>query len=50
MTISYLPYESHQEMLLPALLKDWLPKGRRLAHFIVSVQPHRLDGRRPLRS
>jgi hypothetical protein len=27
MAISYHPDESPQEMLLPALLQDWLPKG-----------------------
>lgn len=31
--MSYLPYEPEQEMLLPALLRDWLPKGH-LAYFI----------------
>jgi transposase len=33
MAISYRPYESQQEMLLPASLQDWLPKGH-LAYFI----------------
>lgn len=33
MAISYRPYEPQQEMLLPASLQDWLPKGH-LAHFI----------------
>ena len=27
MAISYRPYEPQQEMLLPASLQDWLPKG-----------------------
>ena len=31
--MSYRPYESQQEMLLPASLQDWLPKGH-LAYFI----------------
>ena len=25
--MSYRPYEPQQEMLLPASLQDWLPKG-----------------------
>jgi hypothetical protein len=33
MAISYRPYEPQQEMLLPASLQDWLPKGH-LAYFI----------------
>lgn len=33
MVISSLPYEPQQEMLLPASLQDWLPKGH-LADFI----------------
>ena len=33
MAISYRPYEPHQEMLLPASLQDWLPRGH-LAYFI----------------
>ena len=33
MAISYRPYEPQQEMLLPASLQDWLPKGY-LAYFI----------------
>ena len=33
MTISYRPYEPQQEILLPASLQDWLPKGH-LACFI----------------
>ena len=33
MAISYRPYEPQQEMLLAALLQDWLPKGH-LAYFI----------------
>ena len=33
MVISYRPYEPQQEMLLPASLQDWLPKGH-LAYFI----------------
>jgi transposase len=33
MAISYRPYEPEQEMLLPASLHDWLPKGH-LAYFI----------------
>ena len=33
MPISYRPYEPQQEMLLPASLQDWLPKGH-LAYFI----------------
>ena len=32
MAISYRPYEPQQEMLLPASLQDWLPKGY-LAYF-----------------
>ena len=31
--MSYRPYEPQQEMLLPASLQDWLPKGH-LAYFI----------------
>ena len=31
--MSYRPYEPEQEMLLPASLQDWLPKGH-LAYFI----------------
>jgi len=31
--MSYRPYEPQQEMLLPAWLQDWLPKGH-LANFI----------------
>ena len=31
MAISYRPYEPQQEMLLPASLQDWLPKGHREA-------------------
>ncbi len=33
MAISYRPYEPQQEMLLPASLQDWLPRGH-LAYFI----------------
>ena len=33
MAISYCPYEPQQEMLLPASLQDWLPKGH-LSYFI----------------
>jgi transposase len=33
MAIRYRPYEPQQEMLLPASLQDWLPKGH-LAYFI----------------
>ena len=33
MAISYRSYEPQQEMLLPASLQDWLPKGH-LAYFI----------------
>ena len=33
MAISYRPYEPQQEILLPASLQDWLPKGH-LAYFI----------------
>jgi transposase len=33
MAISYRPYEPQQQMLLPASLQDWLPKGH-LAYFI----------------
>ena len=33
MAISYRPYEPQHEMLLPAALQDWLPKGH-LAYFI----------------
>src|SRR3982750_4961768 len=33
MVISYRPYEPQQEMLLPASLQDWLPRGH-LAYFI----------------
>ena len=33
MAISYRPYEPQQEMLLPASLQDWLPKGH-LSYFI----------------
>ena len=33
MVISYRPYEPQQEILLPASLQDWLPKGH-LAYFI----------------
>ena len=33
MASSYRPYEPQQEMLLPASLQDWLPKGH-LAYFI----------------
>ncbi len=33
MTISYLPYEPGQQMLLPHALQDWLPEGH-LAYFI----------------
>src|SRR2546426_1788993 len=33
MAISYRPYEPQQEMLLPASLQDWLPKGH-LAYFV----------------
>jgi len=33
MAISYRPYEPQQEMLLPASLHDWLPRGH-LAYFI----------------
>ncbi len=33
MAVSYRPYEPQQEMLLPASLQDWLPKGH-LAYFI----------------
>ena len=33
MATSYRPYEPQREMLLPASLHDWLPKGR-LAYFI----------------
>ena len=33
MAISYRPYEPQQEMLLPALLQDWLPR-RHLAYFV----------------
>ena len=33
MRMSYRPYEPQQEMLLPASLQDWLPKGH-LAYFI----------------
>jgi len=33
MAISYRPYEPQQEMLMPALLEDWLPKGH-LTYFI----------------
>jgi transposase len=33
MTTSYRPYEPQQEMLLPASLQDWLPKGH-LSYFI----------------
>jgi transposase len=33
MAISYRPHEPQQEMLLPASLQDWLPKGH-LAYFI----------------
>ena len=31
--MSYRPYEPQQEILLPASLQDWLPKGH-LAYFI----------------
>ena len=31
--MSYRPYEPRQEILLPASLQDWLPKGH-LAYFI----------------
>ena len=31
--MSYRPYEPEQEILLPASLQDWLPKGH-LAYFI----------------
>lgn len=33
MTTSYLPYDQHQQMLLPHALQDWLPEGH-LAYFI----------------
>ena len=33
MTTSYLPYNPHQQMLLPHALQDWLPEGH-LAYFI----------------
>lgn len=33
MTTSYLPYDPHQQMLLPNALQDWLPEGH-LAYFI----------------
>lgn len=33
MASRYRPYEPQQEMLLPATLQDWLPKGH-LAYFI----------------
>ena len=33
MAISYRPYEPQQQMLLPASLQDWLPKGH-LSYFI----------------
>ncbi len=33
MAISYRPYEPQQEMLLPASLQDWLPRGH-VAYFI----------------
>jgi transposase len=33
MAISYRPYEPQQEMLLPASLQDWLPRGH-LGYFI----------------
>ena len=33
MAISYRPYEPQQEMLLPASVQDWLPRGH-LAYFI----------------
>lgn len=33
MTTSYLPYDPHQQMLLPHALQDWLPEGH-LAYFI----------------
>jgi transposase len=33
MTTSYLPYAPGQQMLLPALLQEWLPEGH-LAYFI----------------
>ena len=41
MAISYRPYEPQQQMLLPASLQDWLPKGH-LASFI-SVTVDALD-------
>ena len=34
--MSYRPYEPQQEMLLPASLQDWLPKGH-LAYFIADT-------------
>ncbi|WP_017875959.1 IS1182 family transposase [Janthinobacterium sp. CG3] len=33
MTTSYLPYNQHQQMLLPHALQDWLPEGH-LAYFV----------------
>lgn len=33
MTTSYLPYDQHQQMLLPHALQDWLLEGH-LAYFI----------------
>jgi transposase len=48
MAISYRPYEPQQEMLLPASLQDWLPKGH-LAYFI-SDTVDTLDSERVLRA
>ena len=36
MSKTYLPYDSEQQLLLPAALQEWLPDGH-LAYFISDV-------------